>query len=336
MTERSGQTKNPADTTVVGSALDYLSPSISHGEPFCSTASLVSELTDLFSGLVVSNPVNPTPQSLQMEDSATPNVETHYRREPSVATPEPYGGEPGECRPFLMQCSLVFDQQPLSYPTERSRVAYLINLLRGRARRWASAHWDSNHRCLRTYDDFTQELRRVFDKSTRQTLAARRLHSLRQGSHSVADFSIEFRTLAAECGWEDHSALQMVFYAGLNDSIKDGLVDREDPKDLDSLINLSIKIDERHRERRKEKYPHPAPASRSSPPRSFRPAMTSPRTPLREPHREDDTEPMQLGRARLSAEERSRRFQNGCCLYCGSGSHYIAICPSRPKDRARR
>lgn len=43
-------------------------------------------------------------------------------------------------------------------------------------------------------------------------VAASQLPSLRQGSRSVADFSIEFFTLSAESGWEE-IALQYVFYA---------------------------------------------------------------------------------------------------------------------------
>ena len=36
-----------------------------------------------------------------------------------------------------------------------------------------------------------------------------------------------------------------------------------------------------------------------------------------------DPEPMQVGRARLSREERERRRSQGLCLYCGKAGHFI-------------
>ncbi|XP_034096126.1 sulfotransferase 2B1-like [Gymnodraco acuticeps] len=40
-------------------------------------------------------------------------------------------------------------------------------------------------------------------------------------------------------------------------------------------------------------------------------------------------EPMQLGRMRISPEERRRRLQEGCCFYCGHMGHQQAICPGK-------
>ncbi|KAL7845134.1 hypothetical protein AOLI_G00233260 [Acnodon oligacanthus] len=56
-----------------------------------------------------------------------------------VANPERYAGDPETCRGFLLQCSLVFEMQPSWFPTERSKVAYMISLLTGRALAWATS-----------------------------------------------------------------------------------------------------------------------------------------------------------------------------------------------------
>ena len=50
--------------------------------------------------------------------------------------------------------------------------------------------------------------------------AAKRLLTLHQGSVSVAEYSVDFRVLAAESGWGDE-ALQGVFVHGLADYVKD-------------------------------------------------------------------------------------------------------------------
>ncbi|XP_043977886.1 uncharacterized protein LOC122833953 [Gambusia affinis] len=45
--------------------------------------------------------------------------------------------------------------------------------------------------------------------------------------------------------------------------------------------------------------------------------------------RADDPEPMQIGRTRLSPEERQKRMVSRLCLYCGAPGHFIATCPER-------
>lgn len=79
-----------------------------------------------------------------------------------------------------------------------------------------------------------------------------RLCSLKQGTLSVAEYSVEFRTVAAETGW-NNVALQGQFLQGLDDSIRDELAARDEPEILDDLISLAIRIDNRLWERRRER-----------------------------------------------------------------------------------
>jgi len=72
--------------------------------------------------------------------------------------------------------------------------------------------------------------------------------SLRQGSGSVANFSIEFRILAAECGW-DEPALMTLFAMNLSEELKDELASRDDSTCLEQMIALAVRIDNRLRER---------------------------------------------------------------------------------------
>lgn len=68
-----------------------------------------------------------------------------------------------------------------------------------------------------------------------------RLLYLRQGPQSVADYSVEFWTLAADSRWNEEE-LQGVFVQGLNESIKDKLAAREDPTNLYSLVSVAIQL----------------------------------------------------------------------------------------------
>ena len=63
----------------------------------------------------------------------------------------------------------------------------------------------------------------MFDHPSEGADAARRLHSIYQGNRSVADYTLEFRTLAADSGWDD-VALRSAYRRGLSEDLKDLLV----------------------------------------------------------------------------------------------------------------
>lgn len=152
----------------------------------------------------------------------------------------------------------------------------------------------------------------------------------------MADYSIEFRVLAAGSGWND-SALQGVFLQGLSEQLKDELAVRNETASLDSLISLAVRLDNRLRERRRERSSQPSAIPPFTPPAihhvaSHPPESSAFRQPLPALSRTPaGPEPMQLGRARLTPEERSRRMSSRECLYCGQKDHFIASCPQRPK-----
>ena len=123
----------------------------------------------------------------------------------------------------------------------------------------------------------------MFDHATPGREAARGLLNLVQGSRRVTDYSIEFRTLAADSDW-NASSLTDAFYSGLSDGIKDELVARDPPTDLDALVAMAIRIDGRLQERGRERALTSTPWSFPRPPAS--PPVGAPRDPV---------EPMQLG-----------------------------------------
>ena len=75
--------------------------------------------------------------------------------EPRLPTPERYNGNPADCRGFLTQCSLTFELQASTFRTDRARIAYIITLLTGRARAWATAIWEQQGSACSDYVSFT-------------------------------------------------------------------------------------------------------------------------------------------------------------------------------------
>ncbi|KAM9400460.1 uncharacterized protein ACWYII_030383 [Salvelinus alpinus] len=234
--------------------------------------------------------------------------------EPRVNNPPCYSGQPTECRSFLTQCDIVFSLQPNTYSGERARIAYVISLLTGRAREWGTAIWEARAECSDVYQNFKEEMIRVFDRSVFGKEASRGLASLCQGDRSITDYSIEFRTLAASSDWNE-PALLARFLEGLHAEVKDEILSREVPSSVDSLIALAIRIerrvDLRHRARGRELALAGLPFSASRP----SPSIGS------------ETEPMQLGGVHISTKERERRITNRLCFYCGSAGHFVMSCP---------
>ncbi len=160
----------------------------------------VSELTTQVH-LLRSPAAPPTPPSFSIPGNHSP------QHEPRLPAPERYAGDPNLCRAFLTKCSLFFSLQPLTFATEVSRVALVLTLLSGKAALWGTAVWENCHPCCSSFRSLSQEMRRVFDRALVGREAARMLADLRQGEQSVSDYSIQFRTLAAECEWNERGAV---------------------------------------------------------------------------------------------------------------------------------
>ncbi len=148
------------------------------------------------------------------------------------------------------------------------------------------------------------------------------LAELRQGDRSITDYSIEFRTLAAECRWNLEAQWDMFFH-GLADYVKDEIYTLELPTSLDGLVSLAIRVDARLQQRNQ---------------RARRASAVNRLDHLHVPYCDADVgfsepEPMQMGRSRLSLEEKRRRRNEGLCLYCGAAGHIAAQCPVKARTR---
>jgi hypothetical protein len=114
-------------------------------------------------------------------------------------------------------------------------------LMSGRAPAWATAVWEQQSSVCLSLEEFMAEVRNMFDSPLSGREAARQLLQLCQDSCSVADYAVDFCTLAAETAWNPEELFDM-FLHGLSEVIKDELLPLELPIYLDSLIALTIWI----------------------------------------------------------------------------------------------
>uniref|UniRef100_A0A3P9CLP9 CCHC-type domain-containing protein n=1 Tax=Maylandia zebra TaxID=106582 RepID=A0A3P9CLP9_9CICH len=294
---------------------------------------LLQAMTEL-KGMLISSPnTAPTQPAPSLEAAAAcplPPSPPPRQREYSLPAPEKFDGELGRSRGFLTQCSLVFRQQPCAFASDSTKIAYLVQLMTGRALQWAQAVLNTQPSV--SYDVFLSKFRCVFDKGASSDAAGHRMFSLKQGRRSVADFSVEFWILAEESGWEE-KALRGAFLNSLNENIKRELATKELPKALSALINMCINLDDHMREfgRRAGDGRRPAGGTGTS---RDRPTLMW-RSEEEEQHG-DEEQPMQLGGAKLSSSRLGRKQRTGECFLCGKRGHFVDSCPDRVKESARQ
>ncbi len=88
--------------------------------------------------------------------------------------------------------ALYIEKQPQKFPTERSKVAFLISLLSGQALLWAKAIWNTNSVIINSYEAFTNHFKEVFGSATGEFSVSDQLLCLRQGASSTNDYTLQF------------------------------------------------------------------------------------------------------------------------------------------------
>ncbi len=198
--------------------------------------------------------------------------------------------------------------QPRAFPTERSKIAFMITLLTGRALQWAESRWNSDSPVTHTLDAFTTHVREVFGQANSELSVQDRLFRLSQGRSSVWNYYLQFRTLAASSGWNE-TTLITAFRRGLNPRVRQQMAIFDDTVGLETFVSKAVRISQ-HLTACEEDMPPAPPLSVTSP----APAP----------------EPMQISSNPLTRIERERRINSRLCLYCGEGSHVLQTCPVRP------
>ncbi len=129
---------------------------------------------------------------------------------------------------------------------------------------------------------------------------------------SVWDYSVQFCTLVASCGW-NKTALFTAFRRGLNLRIHQQMAIYDDTVGLETFISKAICISQ-YLTACEEDMPLTPPLSVTSP------ALAP--------------EPMQISFNPLTHVERERRINSGLYLYCGANGQLLQTCPARPPHPA--
>ncbi|XP_048021894.1 uncharacterized protein apbb3 isoform X1 [Megalobrama amblycephala] len=233
-----------------------------------------------------------------------------------MAKPAPFTGSAEDCNGFLLQCSLVLEMQPHLYPDDSTKVAFIISQLEGKALRWAESLWTQKNPVVKSLSSFTNHFKEVFGKPAWDSSIGERLCQVKQGSMSVSDYALQFRTLAAESGWNEQAYIT-TYRRGLDPHVRLHLTAYEDSIGLEKFIQLSIRFATRMQLCLKEHQGQPLFPSILCQPESVS-------------HPEPASEPMQVEYSRLTSAVRQRRLTQNLCIYCGRARHFISECPTCP------
>lgn len=220
---------------------------------------------------------------------------------PPMPTPERYAGEPERCKGFMLQCALFFESHP-EMPEVR-KLTHFMELLSGTALAWATAEWERGGGVRPSLDDFLARFQRAFDHSPDGWETGDELMQLKQGSRTAREYALEFRTIAAQSGW-NKPALKTTFRRGLDPELLHELACRGEQQTFDDLVDLTIRLD------RLRRTNHPIP-------HGLLPA---------EPGAASDAARKGTVPRGGEGEKTKNKFR---CFYCGEDTHVVHQCPHR-------
>jgi len=245
------------------------------------------------------------PSSFRLSERVVEQLPHYIQSLPSPSTstvrlalPDKFDGLAGQCRGFIRHVRIYVESQRDQFSSEGSKCTFLMSLLYGKAIDWASAVWETDSQFRSSFEYLLHQLSEVFEYPEGGKDISIQLLHMSQGIRTAADFAIEFRTLAAQSGWNDVS-LKAVFKQSLHLELQAELACKGE----------DLTFSEYTPKRKSTRQP-------------FFNSLTTP---------SDHQEPMQINYAHLSDEERIRRRQQNLCYYCGETGHHNVECPHKAR-----
>ncbi|KAK6303564.1 hypothetical protein J4Q44_G00260180 [Coregonus suidteri] len=200
---------------------------------------------------------------------------------------------------FTPWCSLLTIANARKNSTNRSATLSPISFIVATTTPYRITSWSSQ-----VNEELHQRWKRkaVFDHPPEGKAAGECLFYLRQGRRSAQEFALEFRTLAADAGWNERALIDH-FRCSLREDVRRELACRDTTLTFDQLVDMAIRLDTLLATRGRPEWGSSIPPSSTSEP-----------------------SPMELGGA--GAREERRRSPKGTTpsTNCGRGGHTAARC----------
>ena len=269
------------------------------------------------------------------------------------------GTNPKKLRTFLVQCELVYSDQPKAFRLDRSNITFAQSYLKGMALEWFeldllntgdlanNLHWMDN------WIAFIAELQSTFSPHNPVADTEHQLDHLQiKDGHCIMCYIVDFNWLASQVRGYGNGALQHYFYTSLLDQIKDELSRIGKPWTLDGLHALSQEINACYWEHKDEF----ACSSKSQPTSSLKPSNSGGNSsksgnttsstsmsgssklankPMSSSTRLDLTAKLWKD-SKLTTDEWKQCLDNNLCMFCGGTGHFTDKCHKKAKQAKAR
>jgi len=181
---------------------------------------------------------------------------------PKMAAPKKYEGGRVEPAAFLTNMDLYCLRHKV--PNDQEKILTANLHMEGKTAMWmqpyvknylesaTAADMKPDTRSLfASWSNFKEEMKRIFGEVDAGNQAEEAITRLKQ-IKSVSSYTAEFKQLQSRIDWDD-VALRTVFENGLKDTIKDALVHHDKPGDLQALVEMATRIDNRLWERTQQR-----------------------------------------------------------------------------------
>ena len=201
--------------------------------------------------------------NLQLQANQRPVAPPRDPRVPDVQTSN---GDKKQYSVFIARLQNYFSLQPNTYNTDSLKIGYLLTRLEGTAADWAVTLLENqdlgpNQEILNDWNIFLASFSRFSDPFARRN-ATDSLLSLTQGrNQSVLSYWTRFSEYLYRSDISPDSA-RPLFERGLKYEIRDRLVDKDLPEDLDGFVSAVVDLDNRLYRLKQDRRPPLAPYTR--------------------------------------------------------------------------
>ena len=237
-----------------------------------------------------------------------------------------FAGDRRYLKGFLAKMNLIFMISPDRFPTDETKVIYIISRLYGNAMNWAASLIENRDPCLSNYDAFIAKINSVYGSFDSTFVANQKLRTIKQRRlGDVRSYILEFNRYADESSWNEEAKMD-AFLVGLNDQIANRILEMfPGPRSLSAMQTIAARIDSRIAANRN--FFNPQNKSNNRPRNNNN--NNSNKRKWNSNKRTSNSKP----RGPLSNEEKERRKRENLCLYCGSSKHLLENCPLRNNNK---
>ena len=107
---------------------------------------------------------------------------------------------------------------------------------------------DETNQIFHDFENLTTVLKEAFETENSKQAAEIKIQRLKQ-TESVEKYAVDFRTLIYQLSWTNENMLSSLYYTELKDRVKNIMSQQEISNQLENMMNLSIKINNRQYQR---------------------------------------------------------------------------------------